>query len=121
MAVARFVHEGGALLVLPACRRLDAETAVEFGAAVGAEARGRSRVTVSLADVEAVDCSGLAALVVILKQMPPGGELRLTDARAPVREMLEWTGLDALFPVDDDDDATEAVPAAEVVPAALTS
>ncbi len=117
MSVVRFEHEGGALLVVPACRRLDAETAVEFSAIVGAEACGRSRVTVSLADVEAVDCSGLAALIVILKQMPPGGELRLTGARAGVRTLLESTGLDAIFPVVDD--VPEAVASVEDVPAAL--
>ena len=117
MSIARFEHEGGTLVVVPSCPRLDAETAVEFSAIVGAEARGRSRVVVSLADVEAVDCSGLAALVVILKQMPPGGELRLSAARPSVLALLESTGLDAIFPVVDE--ATQAVVALEAVPAAL--
>jgi anti-anti-sigma factor len=59
-------------------------------------------VTVSLADVEAIDCSGLAALVVILQKMPPGGVLRLTGVRPSARELLEATGLAAIFPVVED-------------------
>ncbi len=102
MSFVSLEHEGGALLVVPTCARLDAETAVEFSTIVGAEAHGRSRLTVSLANVEAVDCSGLAALVVVLKRMPPGGELRLSGVRPSIRALLESTGLDAIFPIIDE-------------------
>ncbi len=102
MSFVSFEHEGGTLLAVPSCTRLDAGTAVEFSEIVGAEAHGRAVVTVSLANVEAVDCSGLAALVVILKRMPPGGELRLSAVRPSVRALLASTGLDAIFPVLDE-------------------
>ena len=120
MSLVRFEHDGGAVLVLPSCPRLDAESAVEFSRVVGSQARGRARVTISLADVEAVDCSGLAALVVVLKQMPPGGELRLSGVRPAVRELLEATGLDGVFPVvDQAEDAADAAASLEGCPAAL--
>jgi anti-anti-sigma factor len=108
MSLVRFEHKGGALLVIPSCPRLDAEVATEFSRQVASQAQGRSLVTVSLADVEAVDCSGLAALVVILQKMPPGGVLRLAGIRPSARELLEATGLAAIFPVVEE--AIDAAP-----------
>jgi anti-anti-sigma factor len=118
MEIVRFEHEGGALVVVPSGPRLDAETAVEFSRIVAAQARGRTRVTVSLANVEAIDHSGLAALVVILKQLSPGGELRLRAVRPSVQGLLASTGLDAIFPVVEED-ASEAAPSVEGIDAAL--
>jgi anti-anti-sigma factor len=108
MALVRFEHQGASVLVIPLCPRLDAEVASEFSRQVGSQVQGRSLVTVSLADVEAVDCSGLAALVVILQKMPPGGVLRLAGVRPSARELLEATGLSAIFPVVED--AIDAAP-----------
>lgn len=102
MSLVTFEVRGASLLVIPACRRLDAEVAPEFSRRVASQVQGRSLVTVSLSEVEAIDCSGLAALVVILQKMPPGGVLRLAGVRASARELLEATGLAALFPVVED-------------------
>ncbi len=99
MATVSFEEAGESLLVVPHYPALDAEVAREFADRASARARGRHRVVVSLRDVGAVDASGLAALVVVLKRMPPGGELWLTDVRDPVRALLELTGLDELLPI----------------------
>lgn len=117
MEIVGFEHEGGTLVVVPSGPRLDAETAVEFSTIVAAQARGRTRVTVSLANVEALDYSGLAALVVILKQLPAGGELRLCAVRPHLRGLLGSAGLDAVFPIVED--ASEAAPSVEGIDAAL--
>jgi len=110
MSLVRFDHQGASVLVFPSCKRLDAEVASEFTRRVVRQVQGRSLVTVSLADVEAIDCSGLAALVVILQKMPPGGVLRLAGVRTSARELLEATGLAPLFPVVEDVDVSGAAP-----------
>lgn len=102
MPLVRFERHGASLLVFPSCLRLDAEVASEFCLQVASQAQGQTLVTVSLAEVEAIDCSGLAALVVVLQKMPPGGVLRLSGLRPAVRELLEATGLAALFPEVED-------------------
>lgn len=102
MELVRFEQQGASVLVVPSCPRLDAEVASEFSRRVAEQVRERSLVTVSLAEVEAIDCSGLAALVVILQKMPPGGVLRLAGVRPSARKLLEATGLAALFPVVED-------------------
>jgi len=112
MSLVRFEYRGGSVLVIPLCPRLDAEVASEFSRRVASQVQGRSLVTISLADVEAIDCSGLAALVVILQSMPPGGVLRLAGVRPSARELLEATGLAAIFPVVEDA-TTDAAPAVD--------
>ena len=102
MSLVNFEQKGGTVFVVASGPRLDAEVASEFARRVAGQVQGRSLVTVSLANVEAVDCSGLAALVLIHQKMPPGGVLRLADVRPAVRELLESTGLAAIFPVADD-------------------
>lgn len=89
---------GDALVVTPTLRRLDAAAAVGFAEDLRARVRARPLVVVSLAEVEAMDASGVAALVAILQAMPPGGRLRLAHVRPPVRALLEATSLDELLP-----------------------
>jgi anti-sigma B factor antagonist len=101
MTPARFEEIGEALVVVPLVRRLDARVAPAFRRAVGERARGRDLVIVALRHVESVDSSGLAALVSILKDLSPRGELRLSGASGAVRARLAATGLDALFPDHD--------------------
>jgi anti-anti-sigma factor len=105
MLHARFDERGDALIVTPFTRRLDAELAPDFAAVVGEHARGRRLVVVSLAHVSALDASGLASLLAVLKHMAPGGALRLLHVRPAVRTLLEATFLDELFPAFDDADA----------------
>lgn len=94
-----FEEAGDGLLVVPHYELLDAGVAREFADAASARARGHRRVLVSLRDVSSMDASGLAALVVLLKRLPAGGQLWLTDVDAPVRALLEATGLDDLLPI----------------------
>jgi anti-anti-sigma factor len=108
MLEARFEETRGALVVTPLVARLDAEAAPALRRIVGERARGRSLVIVSLAHVSALDASGLAGLVAVLKRMAPGGELRLAGANRSVRGLLAATRLDAVFPVFDD--AAAALP-----------
>jgi anti-anti-sigma factor len=110
MSLVKFEREGGSVLVAPTCPRLDAEVASEFSRVVCGQVRGRSLVTIALADVESVDCSGLAALVVIHKQLAPGSQLRLSGVRPAVRELLEATGLAAVFEVAEEAAATAGAP-----------
>jgi anti-sigma B factor antagonist len=99
MLEARYEEIRGALVITPLVRRLDAEAAPRFRQTVGPLAAGRPLLIVSLAHVDAVDCSGLAALVAVLKRLAPGGELRLTGANASILALLAATHLDELFPV----------------------
>jgi anti-sigma B factor antagonist len=105
----RFEEIRGALVITPLVDRLDAETAREFLDAVGPHVEGRRLAVVSLAWVRRVDASGLAALVAVLKRMPPGGELRLAGADARTAALLSLTRLDEVFPTYRD--ASAAVPA----------
>jgi anti-sigma B factor antagonist len=102
MVQARFELNGEALVVTPMIRSLDASSAASFLEAAREHVRGRALVVVSLACVDAVDASGVGALLAILKAMPPGGVLRLAHARRPVRTLLETTFLDELLPAFDD-------------------
>jgi anti-sigma B factor antagonist len=98
----RLEVRGGALVITPVVRRLDAAAAPDFVETVRGHVLERSRAVVVLDHVEAVDASGVAALVAILKAMPPGGTLHLAGVRPPVRALLEATFLDRLLPAFDD-------------------
>ena len=98
MLSARFEISGDALLVTPLSRRLDAATAPEFLAIVDGHVAGRRLVVVSLAHVDALDATGLAALLTVLKRMAPGGTLRLAHAGPRVRALLASTFLDEVLP-----------------------
>ena len=102
MLSARFEISGDALLVTPLARRLDASSAAEFLAIVGEHVAGRRLVVVSLAHVVALDATGLAALVSVLKRMAPGGTLRLAHASPRIRALLASTFLDEVLPAYDD-------------------
>jgi anti-sigma B factor antagonist len=104
----RFEEKDGALVVTPLVRRIDAEVAPGLRDVVAPAAETRRVVIVSLRHVHAVDASGLAALVAVLRRMPPGGELRLAEVPPRVRALLSLTRLDEVFPLDD---APSALPA----------
>jgi anti-anti-sigma regulatory factor len=98
----RFEQSGAALLVTPLAARLDAAAASEFVAATRDLVRGRPLVVVSLAHVGAMDATGVAALVALHRQLPPGGALRLAHVRPGIRALLAETFLDGLFPAFED-------------------
>lgn len=104
----RFEETRGALVVTPLAHALDAAIATELRDAVAPAARERRLVVVSLAHVRSIDASGLAALVSILKEMAPGGELRLAGVAPRVRSFLATTRLDEVFPTFED--AAAALP-----------
>lgn len=100
MLQVRFDETDGALLVTPLVRRLDAEVAPALRDAVEPRIAGERwrLVVLSLVHVRSVDASGLAALVAILRLIPPGGELRLAHVAPSVRALLALTRLDEVFP-----------------------
>jgi anti-sigma B factor antagonist len=102
MVQARLELRAGVLVVTPMVRRLDAAAAKEFVEIVREHVGERALVVISLVHVDAVDASGLGALLAVLKAMPPGGAIRLAHARGPVRALLEATFLDRLLPAFDD-------------------
>jgi anti-sigma B factor antagonist len=109
MVHVRFEEVRGALVITPLVDHLDAETAPELRDAVAPHVAGRRLAVLSLSRVRRVDASGLAALVAILKRMPPGGELRLAGADERTARLLTLTRLDEVFPTYGD--ASAAIPA----------
>jgi anti-sigma B factor antagonist len=99
MHFARIEEDRGVLIVTPLVRELGAAAARPLRDVVGERVRGRSLAIVCLSHVDAVDCSGLAALVAVLKRMAPGGELRLACAGPAVRALLSATQVDEVFPL----------------------
>lgn len=97
----KFEETGGALVVTPGVKRLDALVAADFRTLVGERAAKASIVVVALGDVLFVDSSGLAALISVLKRVPPGGQVRLAQASSAVRSLLNITHLEKVFPVYD--------------------
>jgi anti-sigma B factor antagonist len=93
-----FEQRGGALVITPRIKRLDAQAAAGFRDAVGERVKGAQLVVVSLTDVTFIDSSGLAALISVLKRVPPGGQLRLAHANSAVRSLLTLTRLGKVFP-----------------------
>ncbi len=102
MRAVRFEEAGDALVVTPLARRLDASAALDLLAVAGGLVGGRRLVVVSLVHVAAMDASGLAALVALLRRMAPGGMLRLAHANPRIRSLLASTFLDELLPAFDD-------------------
>ncbi len=102
MLQVKFEERGGVLFITPLAARLDATVAPAFRDSARELAHGRSLVVVSMSQVNAIDASGAAALVSILKRMAPGGELRLAGASPTVRSFLSELGLDELFPAFED-------------------
>ncbi|HEX9399082.1 MAG TPA: STAS domain-containing protein [Anaeromyxobacter sp.] len=86
-----------ALIVTPLAARLDAAIALELREALVGPARERGALVVDLVHVAAIDASGLAALVSVMKAMRPGGELWLARVTPPVRAVLARTGLDQVL------------------------
>ena len=61
-------------------------------------ATGNNLVLLDMADVNFIDCSGLGALIVMLKLLrSAGGDLYLYSIAEPVRNILSTTRMDRLF------------------------
>jgi len=90
--------------------RVDSNTAPDLEASFRAiHDEGRFRIVADLADLEFVSSAGLRVLVSILKacRRYNRGDLRLVNVPQRVAEVLDMSGLDALFKTYSD--VTEAV------------
>ena len=70
---------------------------------------GRSQLVVDLSDVGFLDSTGLGMLVSMHRRATEsGGSLRLSSVQRPVRRVLQITGLEEVFGVDEpmSDDVT---------------
>ncbi len=82
--------------------RLDAQNARDLREVLTEHAAQPGDLTVNLADVPFIDSSALAALVSALKDLRRSGRtLRITQASAPVRELLSLTMLGRVFGLED--------------------
>jgi anti-sigma B factor antagonist len=93
----RFDEENGILIVAILESRLDALAAPDFRSQVAERAAGRAVVVLDLLQVKFIDSSGLAAIISVLKQLLPGGQVRLARAGEPVQSLLRLTRLDRVF------------------------
>lgn len=94
----RFDEQQGVLVVTVQDKRLDAMAAPAFRTQLGERVAGRAVVVLDLGQVQFIDSSGLAALISVLKKLPPGGSLRLARASTGVVSLLQLTRLDRVFP-----------------------
>jgi anti-sigma B factor antagonist len=95
------VEKDGAMIVIPAGPRLDAEAAPEFRATLlHLVDAGRRWLVIDLQSVDFIDSSGLGALVSALKrlkQTDPAGDIHLANVGAPVLAVLEIIRLHRVF------------------------
>jgi len=90
--------EGGVLVLTIKERRLDARSAPELKAKVGALiAQGFDWIVLDLAEVEFVDSSGLGAIVSGLKQLDQKGDLVISGASEAVVSLFKLTRMDKVF------------------------
>jgi anti-sigma B factor antagonist len=94
----QFQQVGGALVVIPHIKRLDAQAAAAFRSAVCDRVGEARLVVVSLVQVTFIDSSGLAALISVLKRVPAGGQVRLAHPHSAVRSLLTLTRLEKVLP-----------------------
>ena len=89
-------------------KRLDAQRAPGFKAAAEPLLDGaHNRVVIDAAQIEFVDSTGLGAIVSLLKQMGPAGELAVAAPSPAVRKLFTITRLDRVIKLYDSlDDAT---------------
>jgi anti-anti-sigma factor len=76
--------------------------------------QGHTKVVLNLEDLNFLDSSGLGSLVKASKDLESrGGLLRIVNARGPVRNVLQITRLDRIFPdYQDEEKAIASFPRA---------
>jgi anti-sigma B factor antagonist len=92
-----FEERNGALVATPQEPRLDALVAQDFRDQLIARLVGRRRIVLDLHQVSFMDSSGLAALIAVMKRVPPEGTLRLAAPSVSVRALLKLTRLDHIL------------------------
>lgn len=81
-------------------RRLDAHGAPDLKAKLAAPLdAGPRHVLLNLVDVDFVDSTGLAAILSLVKRVPPPGSVVLCGCRPPIVELLRLTRLDRVLRV----------------------
>jgi anti-sigma B factor antagonist len=60
---------------------------------------GVNRVVIDLDTVEFIDSSGVGALLMLCKRLPPGAVVQLTKVQAEVRAVLELLRLHRVFEI----------------------
>lgn len=97
LAVSR---EGGATVVAPTVKRLDASVAPAFRQqVVQLVEAGDTRLVLDLAALEFLDSSGLGAMVSILKALGQRGALAVCNAQGGVLGLFQLTRMDKVFPI----------------------
>ncbi len=91
---------GRACVVTPQVKKIDASVAVEFRKQLlDLVATGEHRLVLNLGGVDFIDSSGLGALVSVLKNIGPGGRIKLFAVKDGVRSIFELTRLDRMFDI----------------------
>jgi anti-sigma B factor antagonist len=99
---------GDILVLTPAGPRIDAVSAIAFKDAMRREVdNAEGRVLVNLEAVEAIDSSGLGAVVAVMKMLGGERRLELVNLAPPVDAVFRLTRMDTVmtlhkaFPPDD--------------------
>ena len=102
---------GGALIVTVDENRIDAAVAVAFKDKVNELAGSEpKRVILDLKNVDFLDCSGLGAVVAVMKLLGQERKLELASLRPAVEKVFKLTRMDSVFSIHADIGA--AIPAA---------
>lgn len=93
--------------------RFDAMTAPDFKSRMAHAIQGPApKVVLELSRVSFIDSAALAAILSVVKSLPPEGDLRLAGARDSVRAVLRLTRLDKVLPIfDTEEEATASLAA----------
>jgi anti-sigma B factor antagonist len=93
--------ESGRVLILEVLEKsLDASLSADFKGAITDEIqKGHKKIVLDLAHVTFMDSSALGAMVSVLKNMAPDGELVICGVRQAVMSVLALTRLDRIFKI----------------------
>lgn len=92
-------RDGGAVEAVLA-GRLDSNTAPELDAALKNNLVGATSLAFDLAEVGYVSSAGLRVLLAAFKTMSSQGTTVLRNVTAPVKEVLDITGLSDILPIE---------------------
>ena len=94
--------EGGILVITLRQPRLDASSAVEFGALLARAIGDRqTRILVDMQEIQFIDSSGLGAMASVRKKMGDRGRLAFCAQSQQARRMLALTRMDRVLELHD--------------------
>jgi anti-sigma B factor antagonist len=100
-----FEEHGVVFVVRMQLEELGADSAERVRAALLKGIEGHRFVLCDLSSLRFMDSSGLGVLVSLLKALRMQGELRFIGVGTQLRQILNLTGLDRVFQVDEDEAA----------------